>query len=81
MQLLNNFLNYSILLKQLEDQANLGSDGEDLQYFSVQKCSYSLKHDFIFFTKSQCFYFIFLFSGFKKGNGFSSGQRPFVALH
>lgn len=30
MQLLNDFLNYSILLKQLEDQANFVSDGEGL---------------------------------------------------
>lgn len=36
-QLLNNFLNYSILLKQLEDQANLLSDGKDLHYLYVLK--------------------------------------------
>lgn len=69
MQLLNNFLNYSILLKQIEDQANLVSDGKDLQYLSVQECSYSLRHGFLYHVSVFLLsFFLLLFSGFKKGN-------------
>lgn len=66
-QLLNNFLNYSILLKQLEDQANLGSDGKDLQYFSVQKCSYSQNMIFFSLPSLSVFTSFFYFLDSRKG--------------